>query len=81
MSLRGWLAALSEEERQEIVAADPEALDQWDEQWGDRMNEIVMIGIGMNRPDLEEELDECLLNDNEMDMDWSSFENPLPLPT
>lgn len=76
-----WLAALSEEERQEIVAADPEALDHWDEQWGDRMNEIVMIGIGMNRPDLEEELDECLLNDNEMDMDWSSFENPLPWPT
>ncbi|MNW45664.1 putative metal chaperone YciC [compost metagenome] len=76
-----WLAALSEEERQKIVAADPEALDHWDEQWGDRMNEIVMIGIGMNRPDLEEELDECLLNDNEMDMDWSSFENPLPWPT
>ncbi|MCP3745221.1 MULTISPECIES: GTP-binding protein [Paenibacillus] len=76
-----WLAALSEEERQEIVAADPEALDHWDEQWGDRMNEIVMIGIGMNRPDLEEELDECLLNDNEMNMDWSSFENPLPWPT
>ncbi|QYK67070.1 MULTISPECIES: GTP-binding protein [Paenibacillus] len=76
-----WLAALSEEERQEIVAADPEALDHWDEQWGDRMNEIVMIGIGMNRSDLEEELDECLLNDNEMDMDWSSFENPLPWPT
>ncbi|KAF6580846.1 GTP-binding protein [Paenibacillus sp. EKM212P] len=76
-----WLAALSEEERQEIVAADPEALDHWDKQWGDRMNEIVMIGIGMNRSDLEEELDECLLNDNEMDMDWSSFENPLPWPT
>ncbi|PPQ50069.1 cobalamin biosynthesis protein CobW [Paenibacillus peoriae] len=76
-----WLAALSEEERQEIVAADPEALDHWDEQWGDRMNEIVMIGIGMNRAGLEEELDECLLNDNEMDMDWSSFENPLPWPT
>lgn len=35
----------------------------------------------MNRSDLEEELDECLLNDNEMDMDWSSFENPLPWPT
>ncbi|OMF42357.1 GTP-binding protein [Paenibacillus peoriae] len=76
-----WLAALSEEERQEIVVADPEVLDHWDEQWGDRMNEIVMIGIGMNRSDLEEELDECLLNDNEMDMDWSSFENPLPWPT
>ncbi|WP_342417602.1 GTP-binding protein [Paenibacillus sp. FSL R10-2782] len=76
-----WLAALSEEERQEIVAADPEVLDNWDEQWGDRMNEIVMIGIGMNQPELEEELDECLLNDSEMDMDWSGFENPLPWPT
>ncbi|MCC3380620.1 GTP-binding protein [Paenibacillus farraposensis] len=75
-----WLAALSEEERQEIVAADPEALDNWDEQWGDRMNEIVMIGIGMNVSELEEELDKCLLNDTEMSMDWSDFENPLPWP-
>ncbi|EHS57736.1 GTP-binding protein [Paenibacillus sp. Aloe-11] len=75
-----WLAALSEEERQEIVAADPEALDNWDEQWGDRMNEIVMIGIGMEQSDLEEELDQCLLNDTEMNMDWSDFENPLPWP-
>ncbi|MGR6762623.1 GTP-binding protein [Paenibacillus sp. T2-29] len=76
-----WLAALPEEERQEIIAANPEVLDHWDEQWGDRMNEIVMIGIGLNRLNLEEELDECLLNDSEMDMDWSSFENPLPWPT
>lgn len=75
-----WLAALSEEERQEIVAADPEALDNWDEQWGDRMNEIVMIGIEMNLSDLEEELDKCLLNESEMNMDWSDFENPLPWP-
>jgi G3E family GTPase len=75
-----WLAALPEEERQEIVAADPEALDNWDEQWGDRMNEIVMIGIGMEQSDLEEELDQCLLNDTEMNMDWSDFENPLPWP-
>ncbi|MEC0236584.1 GTP-binding protein [Paenibacillus kribbensis] len=75
-----WLAALSEEERQEIVAADLEALDNWDEQWGDRMNEIVMIGIGMEQSDLEEELDQCLLNDTEMNMDWSDFENPLPWP-
>ncbi|WP_263560247.1 GTP-binding protein [Paenibacillus polymyxa] len=76
-----WLAALPEEEQQEIVAANPEVLDHWDEQWGDRLNEIVMIGIGMNRLNLEEELDECLLNDSEMEMDWSSFENPLPWPT
>ncbi|WP_025717426.1 GTP-binding protein [Paenibacillus sp. 1-18] len=76
-----WLAALSEEERQEIVAANPEAMDHWDEQWGDRMNEIVMIGIGMKQSDLEAELDQCLLSDKEMDMDWSGFENPLPWPT
>ncbi|KAF6580532.1 GTP-binding protein [Paenibacillus sp. EKM211P] len=76
-----WLAALPEEEQQEIVAANPEVLDHWDEQWGDRLNEIVMIGIGMNRLNLEEELDECLLNDSEMEMDWSRFENPLPWTT
>lgn len=73
-----WVAAVSEEERQEIFKYEPEIMQKWDPVWGDRMNEIVLIGIEMDRPRLEETLDQCLLTDEEMGMDWSVFPNPLP---
>ncbi|MNJ43083.1 putative metal chaperone YciC [compost metagenome] len=73
-----WLASFSEQEQQEVFRSEPEILQKWDEQWGDRTNEIVFIGIHMNRNDIEETLDQCLLTDEEMSMNWSSFRNPLP---
>lgn len=73
-----WVAALPAEEREEILRAEPEIKRKWDLVWGDRINEIVLIGIDMNRALLEEQLDECLLSDEEMGMDWSGFPNPLP---
>ncbi|MNC82262.1 putative metal chaperone YciC [compost metagenome] len=37
-----------------------------------------MIGIDMDRLELERQLDHCLLTEEEMDSDWSLFHNPLP---
>ena len=34
-------------------------------EWGDRRQEIVFIGEGLNIPALEAVLDKCLLNDEE----------------
>ncbi|MNY78788.1 putative metal chaperone YciC [compost metagenome] len=51
---------------------------RWDEQWGDRMNEIVFIGAAMDRAALEARLDRCLLSGEELQQDWSRFNNPLP---
>ncbi|MFM9281022.1 GTP-binding protein [Paenibacillus jiagnxiensis] len=73
-----WLAAFPREEREEILRSHPEAGQAWDEKWGDRLNEFVMIGIGMDREAIEENLDACLLNEEEMAMNWASFDNPLP---
>ncbi|GAA3314579.1 hypothetical protein GCM10020331_007460 [Ectobacillus funiculus] len=46
--------------------------------YGDRMTELVMIGIDMNQTEIEESLDKCLLTDQEMVEDWSTLRDPLP---
>ncbi|KYD04240.1 GTP-binding protein [Bacillus atrophaeus] len=73
-----WIAAYSEEERQEAFQDDPELLENWDERYGDRKTELVFIGIQMDRADITASLDTCLLTDEEMTADWSLFEDPLP---
>jgi G3E family GTPase len=73
-----WLASLPEAEREQLHTEQPELFEQWDEQWGDRINEFVMIGIDMNRTEVEQALDRCLLTDAEMVEDWSQFIDPLP---
>ena len=53
-------------------------MKRWDSVYGDRMTEVVMIGIDMDRAEIEESLDKCLLTDQEMIEDWSAFHDPLP---
>lgn len=73
-----WVAALTEQEQQELLQSEPDVQRKWDGVWGDRMTELVMIGIGMEQSQIERKLDECLLTDQEMQLDWSTFNNPLP---
>lgn len=75
-----WTAALPEADREAILKTEPEIMEQWHAEWGDRQTELVMIGIEMERAQIEEELDQCLLNDEEMQADWARFDNPLPWP-
>ncbi|NGZ77820.1 GTP-binding protein [Saccharibacillus alkalitolerans] len=73
-----WIAGLPEAERSELLAGQPELSEGWDDETGDRINEFVLIGIGMDREEIEAELDACLLSEEEMKADWGSFPNPLP---
>ncbi|MGP1908961.1 GTP-binding protein [Metabacillus sp. JX24] len=73
-----WVAAYSEDERIQTLKDEPELLERWDTEFGDRMTELVFIGIDLNRTDVEASLDECLLTDEEMTSDWSSMHDPLP---
>ncbi|WP_340014293.1 GTP-binding protein [Paenibacillus sp. FSL K6-1318] len=75
-----WIAALPEADKEEILHNEPDVLEKWDAQWGDRQTELVMIGIEMERASIEDELDQCLLSDEEMLADWGHFDNPLPWP-
>lgn len=53
--------------------------DRWDERWGDRRQELVIIGIGMDQLALRGMLDECLITDSEMALGpeaWEHWESP-----
>ncbi|WP_211745707.1 GTP-binding protein [Paenibacillus sp. Marseille-Q4541] len=76
-----WVAALSKEDQEMILLDEPEIVNKWDNVWGDRGSEIVMIGMDMNETELIKGLDQCLLSEQEMIMDWSEFVNPLPWST
>ncbi|MEK3807512.1 GTP-binding protein [Bacillus sp. FSL H8-0547] len=73
-----WVAAYTEDERIQTLKDEPELLERWDTEFGDRMTELVFIGIDLKRTDVEASLDECLLTDEEMTSDWSSMHDPLP---
>lgn len=73
-----WAAALSEEERQLLLQEDPELAAQWHPVYGDRINQLVFIGIDMDRERLMAGLDGCLLTDEEMEQDWSRFMDAFP---
>ena len=73
-----WLAAYSEAERIQVLEEEPELLRKWDPTYGDRMNEIVFIGLEMSQEEVETSLEACLLTDEEMKQDWTKFQDELP---
>lgn len=66
------------EEQEVILKEEPELLKKWDKRYGDRITELVMIGIDMDRDEIETSLNLCLLTDAEMQQNWSQFNDPLP---
>ena len=53
----------------------------WDERFGDRRQELVLIGIRMDAAAMRQRLDACLLTDDEMAegaQRWQRYEDPFP---
>ncbi|WP_273123053.1 GTP-binding protein [Bacillus weihaiensis] len=73
-----WVATYSIEEQKEVVQQEPDLRKKWDEVYGDRMTELVMIGIDMKQKELVDSLDTCLLTEEEMKQDWTLFHDRLP---
>ena len=86
---RGWLRVLSqlwnaplpssEEVDDPAEFAAMKAL--WDPLWGDRRQELAIIGVGLDEAALRARLDACLLDDAEMaagPMAWQHSPDPFP---
>ncbi|RUS47052.1 GTP-binding protein [Cohnella sp. AR92] len=73
-----WVAALPEAEQAWYRRQDPELEANWSPEFGDRINKVVFIGIDMQKESIIASLDDCLLTDMEMNLDWRRFEDPLP---
>lgn len=41
-------------------------LSKWDETWGDRLQELVLIGVHMNENQIRKQLENCLLTPEEI---------------
>ncbi|MBM3382741.1 MAG: GTP-binding protein [Betaproteobacteria bacterium] len=76
-----WLAVTPEadwvldpDERKEVLA-------KWHPQWGDRSQELVVIGQDMNEGEIRAKLDACLLTETELakgEMLWAAQPDPFP---
>ncbi|XVH33342.1 GTP-binding protein (plasmid) [Haloferacaceae archaeon DSL9] len=73
-----WIATLPPEERDEQFEAYPELEEAWDDEWGDRGSQLVLIGTEMDHESIRNHLERCLLTNEEMDADWDAFDDRFP---
>ncbi|NBU99027.1 MAG: GTP-binding protein [Spirochaetia bacterium] len=77
-----WWASIDKKDWPTEETYLSEILCNWHEPYGDRRQEIVLIGINMDKEDLRNRLDSCLLTDSEMKMGekkWKKFSDPFPV--
>ena len=55
-----WFASMPAEELEQFMEQNPNAKNDWDENYGDRMQKLVFIGQNMDRKALKHLLDACL---------------------
>jgi len=55
-----WVASLSAEDQKEVFDNYPETLNDWDKTYGDRLNQVVLIGRGYDQGEIIRKLQDCL---------------------
>lgn len=60
MEVSYWVDALVDEQKNEILANNPDMKENWDEEFGDRENQIVFIGKGYDQAEIKSALEKCL---------------------
>jgi G3E family GTPase len=71
-----WVASLPASQQASYRDAQPDLV--WNDEWGDRHTQLVFIGSGMDEAAVTRGLDDCLLDEDEMSLDWESFDNAFP---
>lgn len=60
MPVSYWIDALVEEQKKAYLEENPDVKESWDEEFGDRENQIVIIGKGYDKEAVRAELVKCL---------------------
>jgi G3E family GTPase len=71
-----WLASLPQREIEKYFEKYPEVEDEWHPEWGDRNTKLVFIGREIDAASIEQELDDCVMTDEELEVDWDGYRNP-----
>jgi len=71
-----WVAALPKEQQQDVFLQSPEVLEDWDEEFGDRMTQLVIIGVELDKESIIKELDTCLLTEEESNNSCEGLQDP-----
>ena len=71
-----WVAAMSKEQREQILNQRPDVAQSWDIEYGDRNTQFVIMGTELDQEKIVKELDQCLVNGDEIDSDWNQLEDP-----
>jgi G3E family GTPase len=76
-----WWASFPKERLPQDSTNRDYIMARWQEPYGDRRQEIVFIGVDVDKETLVSELDKCLLTDEEMALGeerWELFPDPFP---
>ncbi|MFO0816862.1 MAG: GTP-binding protein [Pirellulales bacterium] len=74
-----WLASAPREDWPDDEEFLAEIDEIWEEPYGDRRQELIVIGQRLDEPQIRELLDDCLLSEEEMEAGpavWSAWEDP-----
>ncbi len=75
-----WWASIERDQWPAEAEVRDQIRAQFDEAWGDRRQELVFIGMQMDRTAIESELTRCLLTDEEIAGGaalWATFDDPI----
>lgn len=61
--LSEWVSAWTEDELDQLVNDYPDIKDDWDDTYGDRLNQVVFIGKGYEKAEIVKQLYDCIEKD------------------
>lgn len=73
-----WISTYPPKEQEALLVEDKELAARWHPVYGDKMTELVFIGIDLAKERITKDLDACLLTEEEMLLDSDVFSDPLP---